>query len=83
VADRIPDSEFIIFGHSSHLTILYEDGDAYLDVSGVPFYRRGVLAACPDRLVERLGVNVAALERCLRELVEDRSGRCMDHPIAA
>jgi hypothetical protein len=40
VADRIPDGEFIIFGHSCHLTMVYEDGDAYLDVSGVPFYRR-------------------------------------------
>jgi len=32
MADRIPDNEFVIFGHSSHLTILEKEADAYLGV---------------------------------------------------
>jgi proline iminopeptidase len=32
LATEIPDTEFIIFGQSSHVTILEKEGDAYLDV---------------------------------------------------
>lgn len=32
MADRIPDNEFVIFGNSSHLTILEQEADAYLAV---------------------------------------------------
>lgn len=32
LADRIPDNEFVIFGNSSHLTILEKEADAYLAV---------------------------------------------------
>ena len=32
MADRIPDNEFVIFGNSSHVTILEKEGDAYLAV---------------------------------------------------
>jgi proline-specific peptidase len=39
MADRIPDNELVIFGNSSHLTILEKEGDAYLDVIG-GFLRR-------------------------------------------
>ena len=32
LADGIPDNEFVIFGNSSHVTILEKEGDAYLAV---------------------------------------------------
>lgn len=32
MADRIPDNEFVIFGNSSHLTILEKEADSYLAV---------------------------------------------------
>jgi proline-specific peptidase len=32
MADRIPDNEFVIFGHSSHLTILEKEAESYLAV---------------------------------------------------
>ena len=32
LADGIPDNEFVIFGNSSHCTILEKEGDAYLAV---------------------------------------------------
>ncbi len=32
MAERIPDNEFVIFGNSSHLTILEKEADAYLAV---------------------------------------------------
>jgi proline iminopeptidase len=33
LAERIPDNEFLIFGNSSHVTILEKEGDAYLAVT--------------------------------------------------
>jgi pimeloyl-ACP methyl ester carboxylesterase len=39
LADRLPDNEFVIFGNSSHVTILEKEGDAYLAVVG-DFVRR-------------------------------------------
>ena len=32
LADAVPDNEFVIFGNSSHVTILEKEGDAYLAV---------------------------------------------------
>lgn len=32
LSDGLPDNELVIFGNSSHLTILEKEGDAYLDV---------------------------------------------------
>jgi pimeloyl-ACP methyl ester carboxylesterase len=39
LADRIANNEFVIFGNSSHCTILEKEADAYLAVVG-DFVRR-------------------------------------------
>jgi proline iminopeptidase len=41
LADGIPDNEFVIFGNSSHLTILEKEADVYLDVISSFLRRRG------------------------------------------
>ena len=44
LADGILDNEFVIFGNSSHVTILEKEGDSYLAVIG-DFVRRASAAA--------------------------------------
>ena len=41
----IPDNEFVIFGNSSHCTILEKEADVYLDVIRSFLRRRGAVAS--------------------------------------
>ena len=45
LADGIPDNEFVIFGNSSHCTILEKEADVYLDVIRSFLTRRGAVAS--------------------------------------
>jgi pimeloyl-ACP methyl ester carboxylesterase len=45
LADGIPDNEFVIFGNSSHCTILEKEADVYLDVIRSFLRRRGAVAS--------------------------------------